>query len=305
MASAYSNIVEQALSSGHDEAAEEIKQVLAAGGKLRAKTQPYRSYARLSGVVVDADAANGEAFAKFGVDTKADFFSYGVGGQIPTGLKSGTHAASREATECDTNLVEANKTVGGELFVIDSMSAGQTDAALEYTDADLTTAAFTDSDVLDALRGGPNGASLYDPSANASVIELWGPLYGENVLWSALAPHCDVIIRWDRDQVEHLGTLEQFFCGSGMTYLRSNGEPNPLARFMLPEGRIWRPVGARGTHTLFSVELRVRRAVVVPISLSRFKAATSGNYPIPQTVHCGLTWRVHGLSVLPRSPSSP
>jgi hypothetical protein len=300
----FEDLINSVLQSGREEVSHEIREALSKNRGIRALTQPYRSGGRLSGVVVDAlpatSAARTQAAVVFRKGFTLSLFSYGVGEEIQ--LNNTVGNGTRKATEADTNLQKGSETVGDETVIIDSLSMGQTGASVEYPAAALT--AYADSDVLDAAKGGPQGAVLFDPSANIAPPEMFGPMYGENVLWQALAPNCDVVFNWDRERVQHLGTLEQMFCGSGQSLLRANGEPQPMARFMIPESRVWRAKGSGKGNSIFSLDITVRRSVVVPITLVRVAGATAGDFPLPTTVHCEMTARVHGLAIRPKAGNS-
>src|SRR5262245_34609535 len=101
---------EQLVSQYDKEAAEKNKPYIIS-------TKPYHSTVCLPWQVVDANTAQGFAWAVCEKGTVLDFFGYGIGEtNVPFG------PTARKATDADTNISKAKNTNGAASFVVEGIS---------------------------------------------------------------------------------------------------------------------------------------------------------------------------------------
>jgi hypothetical protein len=219
-----------------------------------------------------------------------EYFGYGIGEAIP----SGVGATTRRSDESDTNISRARRTIGATDVCIEAISAMKKDVRILYPAADVTEA-IADTDVAQAYAG---LGAIYDPGALLAPIQVMSPFNLEDALFEAFKTSVQVEFEWDRKNVKKIGTLDEVPEGAAKSFLKASGDPSNSNRFRVPEGYLW----ARDTQPgcEFICRLSTIQPVVVPITLLaglQGTAAAADERPVPTRIIMNVTIRLHGVSV--------
>lgn len=259
------------------------------GLRFAAYTRPYKSTLQLQFQRITEANADGVTFLVAAAGQRLEWFSYGVGEPIPYGRQG----ATRVALEDDTNVSKGRNTNGVEDFVIEGMSLTHARTRIDYN---ATVAGFTNSITASAL--GINGSQpqtpIIDPGSICAPPQVQSPLNLEDALWTAAAPLVSIEFEWDRSRVIKVGTADEIGEGGPKSFLRSNGDPRPDARYKIPEGYVWRRQGQPDSE--FIVRGVLQDNLFVPVT--DIALPITGAEPSSiANVFLDLTFRLHGLAV--------
>jgi hypothetical protein len=258
-------------------------------GAYIVSTKPYVSTLPLQWDIVDRDITNQFAFAVCRRGQNLDFFSYGIGEQLPIGPAGVT----RKATNSDTNISKSKQTNGNADFVVEGL--GLSMGATRYQDADVTSGvlvpfpAVTDPDVVAALQG---ERPMADPASIVMPPQAYSPFNLEQVLLQAVLRSSSFQFLWDEDRTEKLGPITRLAQGGGGSQLRSNGMPMPSNIFRVEEGYLWARIGEQDAEMV--VRLAVDEAVIVPITLNN-DPADDTKIIAPSFLFTDLALSLHGF----------
>jgi len=269
-----------------------LKEYEADGRQFKADTAPYISTLPIQWDVVSATPAALPvmAFAVARSQQIVEWFSYGVGAQIPF-----TQGTTKAATEADTNVSNARRTNGIEDMIIEALSATNKGNRVEYLASDIG-AAITDVDARASYLG---QRTILDPGALLGSPQAFSPFNLQNTLFEALKPFMSIEFEWDRVNVLKIGRLDELPEGGAKSYLQASGEPTTQNRFKVPEGYAWRHQGKPNSE--FIVRGRLTEAVVVPITLIGLNGQ-SATLTTPQRLYTDITVRAHGLRLAHLGP---
>lgn len=270
-----------------------------AKGPYIVSTKPLHSTLKLPFEVVNVDATNQLAFAVCRKGTTLDFFSYGIGDQLPLPQPQAQNLG--KATDADTNISKAKQTNGAADFCIEalSISAGPfyyEDAGV--TDGDTHQIAFPaqipagttlDKDVAAAIAG---VNAIPDPASVVLPPQAYSPFNLENVFFEGVQPRCSLQLLWDEMRTEKLGTLRNLAQGGGGSQLRSNGMPLCSNAFHIEEGYLWARVST--TDSELVVRMVVNESIVIPITLND-DPLDDTNVIAPAWIYMSLQLKLHGF----------
>lgn len=280
-----------------------LKRYQASGQRFRAGTLPLKSTRSVRFDVVDIanGVGGGVATAIARPNQILEFFSYGVGDAIPS-LE--TAAATRIATEADTNLGKARSTNGAADYVIEGASFGVKATRIKLPDAAAVayaaaTGAALNEFTLAALRGqipiGADTFGLFAPPQVLSSVNL------EAAFLQALISSMSLEFEWDRSRVEKISTVDLLPEGGARSYLRANGTPAAGNRYRIPEGYVWRRDGQPDGD--FVARAVLRDAIAIPLLCPPSPFADEpGEGVIPEAIVLDVSLRLHGLEL--RLPSA-
>lgn len=240
-----------------------------------------------------AGEAGGPYTYTLGAGFEARAFSYG---QRQTMASAGFPSALALATPADTNLAEANQTVGAESVLITGIA-------------------------LQVLHG-----AIHPDSANAD--HMAGEYFADARALAALEPHVSVRVGLNGDkQVHELGTLGMLPGAGGLTgagidalqmpqiegsspqfHFHANGWPIRSNYYKLPEGLIWQSKG--NADSMLNVIFRLEREVILysggdpennAIGVDEAAAAGIRGYAFPEEIQVLLKVILVGEKVGPRS----
>ena len=269
-------------------------------GPYTVSTKPYHSTLLMPFEVVNVDPENQVAFAVARKGTTLDFFSYGLGDQLP--LPQPAAANRGKATDADTNASKAKQTNGAANFCIEALSVSA--GPMYYQDAGVTGGEgdpqvpfppqIPDGENLDrdvaSMITGINAVA--DPGSIVQPPQVYSPFNLENVLFEAIQPRMSFQLLWDEQRTEKLGTLRNLAQGGGGSALRSNGHPLCNNVFRVEEGYLWSAVG--DTDSDMIVRATLNEAVVVPLTLN--DSPTDGDDVIaPAWIYMALQLKLHGF----------
>lgn len=269
-------------------------------GPYTVSTKPLHSTLMIPFECVNADPDNQVAFLVARKGTTLDFFSYGLGDQLPLPQPAAVNRG--KATDADTNISKAKQTNGAANFCIEalSMSAGP----VYYEDADVTggegdpqvpfppqipSGENLDKDVAAAITG---VNSIADPGSIVQPPQVYSPFNLENVLFEAVQSRMSFQLLWDEQRTEKLGTLRNLAQGGGGSALRSNGHPLCSNVFRVEEGYLWSKVGETDSDMI--VRATLNEAIVIPITLND-SPLDSDSVIVPGWVYMALQLKLHGF----------
>lgn len=251
-------------------------------------TRPYYSvgsftFTNLSALAppgIEAPPGSGifRTILKASAGQKINFFSYGIGDTM-----EGVGILGRPADDCDTNIVERGNT-NNENVVIEGCSASARGVSVRF--GVVTT---SDQSLTDALTTG--SLTVEDVASQITPPETTSPLTLEDALFRAIGPKTILRLEWNRKAGDYVGTVDQFGEGGGKSYLRSNGEPNTLNYFRIPEGWIWRREGAPG-DTILNVSATLCEDVFVFVTYPLTWASVVGPPTIQNLIDVRLCWKL-------------
>ncbi len=269
-------------------------------GQYIVSTKPLHSTLALAFEVVNVDPDNALAFAVCRKGTTLDFFSYGIGEQLP--LPQPLATSRGKATQADTNISKSKQTNGASDFVIEALSISA--GPFRYEDLDETggegnplvpfpteipSGQSLDKDVAAAISG---VNAIVDPASIVMPPQVYSPFNLENVFFEGVQPRCSLQLTWDEDRVEKLGTLRNLAQGGGGSGIRSNGHPLCSNVFRVEEGYLWARTSE--TNSELVVRLQVEEAIVFPITLN--DAPDSDSTVIaPAWLYMDLQLKLHGF----------
>jgi hypothetical protein len=271
-----------------------------AKGPYTVSTKPLHSTLLLPFEVVNADAENQLAFAVCRKGTTLDFFSYGIGDQIPLPQPQATNRG--KATDADTNLSKAKQTNGSANFCIEALS--MSGGPFYYEDAGVTggegdpqvpfptqipTGTNLDKDVQSMVTG---VNAVADPASIVQPPQVYSPFNLENVFFEAVQPRMSLQLLWDEQRTEKLGTLRNLAQGGGGSALRSNGHPLCSNAFRVEEGYLWAAVGE--TDSELVVRATLNEAVVIPLTLND-NPTTDDEIIVPAWIYMAMQLKLHGF----------
>jgi hypothetical protein len=219
------------------------------------------------------------------------FFDYGIG----EGVDLGGTVGEVKATSAETNQAEGGTTNGSTDFVIEAVGLSCRAMRVEYdgTAETYLDALAADTTVQQAIEG---NASIYDPGAIITPPQMQSPFNLENGMFQSLLGLSSVNFLFDRNRVEEIGTLEMLPQAGAASYLRANGTPEASNKYRIPEGYMWRRSGQPDNN--LSVNVRLQRALVVPLNLPTFYAgAGEGSFYAPERIILEIVMRVFGIGV--------
>lgn len=273
------------------------------GGTFIAQTKPYKSTASLLFEVFDAKPTNAPvmAHAVAAKATQIRWFSYAVGDAIMDVLTNRSFAAPQSWT----NQGKGSETNGGVDFVIEGLSLSFRPPRFLYDAAVVNPADFSNPAVktmYDGL-GTPGGdtvpPAVVDPAALASPPQVGSPFNLEQSFASLISPALSMLIQFNREQSEYVGSADEFPEGGAKSYLRANGQPRIDNRYKIPEGYLWRRAGEPDSQ--MNIIGTLGEALVIPINAIPVQGTTTP-LVLPTRIAVDIVCRAHGLSV--RRPST-
>lgn len=263
------------------------------GRPFRVNTKPYESTQTIKWRVVagatQAQGQGGLVTAWLVADEGQDlsFFSYGRGQPVP---QPSTLTAAIAGFD-DTNLSKGKET-NEEDFVIEGMSVTCRSTRVQWSAGDIATMTGpADAAVLSSVNGGRG--HIVDPLSLYAPLVTGSPALLENTLFSRLLPHIHMQLSWNETRVEILGTLENFPEGGAASYLRASGVPSTTNRANVPEGYVWRRVGA-SQDTQMIAQAKLVRAVSAPAIGVVFPGQAEPGV-LPVAVYTDIKVRLHGI----------
>jgi len=199
-------------------------------------------------------------------------FGYQLGGDMAAG---GYIVTTRTATKCDTNIITAGRTIGGQAVEISGISV----QVLSSSAAELVTVLWPELSVVLSLNGGENAFLLGTPAM----------LPGSSGLYGAA-----------RNSIG-----EQAIAGGRPNegYI-TNGLPGLHNQAAIPEGLIWYPEGEQDS-TLNIIFRSERAAATHNDGIKNDEAAAAGirgyTFPTAAQAFVEILVRLHGAVVGPRS----
>lgn len=268
-----------------------LAEYVKAGVDYRATTQPYKSRQPFRWIVVDPLPVAPPATVAHAILEKQEreFFSYGIGEQIPWAL--GTTAPFRESTEADTNQGDGRNTNGAMDFCIESVSCSSAGIRPAYTAAQAAAVGVTNATVLAAYQG---QVQICDPGTLMAPPQAWSPFNLEDAMFEQLKSVSAVRFQWDRGGFIGIGTLDQVPEGAARSLLRASGDPRVDNRYKIEEGYAWRRKSK--TDADFVTNVKVMNEVVCPINL----VALGGQGAVatmPTYLFQDIIFRVHGMGL--------
>jgi len=271
-----------------------------ARGPYTVSTKPLHSTLLVPFEVVNVDADNQVAFAVVRKGTTLDFFSYGIGDQLPLPQPQATNRG--KATDADTNISKAKQTNGSANFCIEALSisagpfyyqdlgetGGEGNPLVPFP-TQIPTGETLDKDVQSMVTG-VNG--IADPGSIVAPPQVYSPFNLENVFFEGIQPRCSLQLLWDEQRTEKLGTLRNLAQGGGGSILRSNGNPLCSNAFRVEEGYLWAAVGE--TDSELVVRMTVNEAIVIPITLND-SPLDDDDVIAPEWIYMALQIKLHGF----------
>jgi hypothetical protein len=271
-----------------------------ARGPYTVSTKPLHSTLLLPFEVTNIDADNAVAFAIARKGTTLDFFSYGLGDQLPLPQPSAMNRG--KATDADTNISKAKQTNGSANFCIEALSisggpfyyeddnvtGGEGDPQVPFP-AEIPAGTALDPDVLRMIQG---VNAVADPGSIVQPPQVYSPFNLENVFFEGVQPRMSLQLLWDEQRTEKLGTLRNLAQGGGGSALRSNGHPLCSNAFRVEEGYLWAAVGE--TDSELVVRATLNEAVVIPITLNT-SPLDDTDVIAPAWIYMALQLKLHGF----------
>jgi len=255
---------------------------------FRTTTQPYKSRLPFIWTVTNplpSAAAPTVAHAILKKGQEQDFFSFGLGEAIPF-----TVAATKVATETDTNQADGRNTNGVQDFVIESISASSAGIRCQNPAAAVAAiVAITDPDVIAAYTG---LRQICDPGTLIAPPQAWSPFNLEDAMFEQFKSVAAVRFSWDRGGFIQIGTLDQVPEGAARSLLRASGEPRTDNRYKVPEGYAWRRKSKADAD--FVTNIRIMDTVVCPINVVAL-GGQGATATTPEYLYQDVILRVHGL----------
>lgn len=272
------------------------------GGPFVAMTKPYKSTASILFEVVDPKPTNAPVMAHAVAGQQAiRWFNYAVGDAINDVLTT----RSFQAPQSWTNQGKGSETNGGVDFCIEGISLSFRPPRFLYASTVVDPANLSNPEVktfYDGL-GTAGGATVppvaVDPGALASPPQVGSPFNLEQAFAAAIAPALSLLIQFNREQSEYVGSADEFPEGGARSYLRANGQPRIDNRYKIPEGYLWRRAGA--VDSQMNIIGQLAEGLVIPITAIPVLGTTTP-LVLPTRIAVDILMRVHGLSV--RRPST-
>lgn len=272
------------------------------GGAFVAMTKPYKSTASILFDVVDPFPANAATMAHaVAAQQQIRWFDYAVGSAIQDVLTN----RSFQAPQSWTNQGKGSETNGGVDFCIEGISLSFRPPRFLYPEASVPPATISNPNVRTFYDGiGVSGGATVppvaiDPAALASPPQVGSPFNLEQAFAAGIAPALSILIQFNREQSEYVGSADEFPEGGARSYLRANGQPRVDNRYKIPEGYLWRRSGQ--VDSQMNIIGSLAEGIVVPINLVPLFGTTTP-VVLPTRIAVDIVMRVHGLSV--RRPST-
>lgn len=278
---------------------------VAKGGAFVAQTKPYKSTATIMFDVVDAYGGPPAtmAHAVAARQQEVRWFDFAQGQNVNDPLAGRGFPAPGSWT----NQGKASETNGNADMVIEGISVSYRPPRFIYDPtADAPPSPLSSAYVKTMYFGiGSPGADpvpvvVVDPAALASPPQLGSPFNLEQAIAAAIAPSLYLLLQWNKEQTEYIGSADEIPEGGARSYLRANGQPRVDNRYKIPEGYLWRHPGE--VDSQFNVLGRLGEGLVVPLNAIPLFAQTPADITLPTKIAVDIVMRVHGIQL--RRPST-